>query len=170
MRGFRWLFNKLRFRRPIHLRHLLQFGVGLEERGRDFYETLRRRTENPKVKGLCHKLAEDEVRHKELIEDILHKWDPLDGPMDDEAWNFFEDERRAWGIFLHPPPPTSTEKDMLNYAIDQENRMAEFYLDFEDRFSDSWRRKKVQEMVEEERKHAEQLKDLFEEMEKEGVL
>lgn len=64
-------------RRSLHLRHILQVGILMEERGKIFYDSFVGRTTNPDVKKLCNKLARDELRHKQLIEETLSHWLPF---------------------------------------------------------------------------------------------
>ena len=93
-------------KKHVHLRHLLKMGILMEERGHDFYNRLAGKSNNPDTKRLCSRLAEDELRHKQLIENILSRW--LSIPIDDKRLGLLEDEMKKKGIFLNPPPPDSS--------------------------------------------------------------
>ncbi len=139
----------------LHLRHVLQLSIILEEEGRKFYELLGSRAVNQGVKDLCRKLVEDEIRHKKTFENIYFRWLPF--YLDEATMQLFESELKRRGIFLNPPPSDTTEREMIKYAIDQEEKMAEFYAAFEKVFPEAWRRINIEHLVMEEREHAKQL-------------
>jgi rubrerythrin len=148
-------FREHKIKGPVHLRHLLQIGILIEDEGRDFYTRLAEKATNVDVKNLCHKLAQDEVRHKNFIENILYRWLPL--PIDKQSLALFRQELKDKGIFLNPPPLDSTEEDMLKYAIEQEKKTIDFYLTFEKVFPQAWKRIYVEKLVMEEKAHVNQL-------------
>jgi len=154
MGGFTFLRNIIK-RKSIHLRHLLQIGILMEERGKNFYDKLADRAINPDVKRLCNKLAGDEIRHKQLIEDTLSHWLPF--PIYPETLERLERKMNVRGIFLNPPPLDSKEEDMAKYAIEQEKKSADFYLSFEKTFPEIWKRMHVQNLAMEEKSHANDL-------------
>ena len=142
-------------KKTMHLSRLLQVSILMEERGTDFYKVLARKVTNPDVKRLCRKLASEEIRHKEFIERNLFRWLPL--TMDRETLALFEKELTISGIFLNPPPPDTTEQNLVKYAIGQEEMMANFYLSFEKAFPERQRRMNIQFLAMEERAHANDL-------------
>ena len=56
-------------------------------------------------------------------------------------------------MFSSPTRLNSTEKGIIEYAIDQEIKMVEFYESFENEFTDWWKSTKLQAMVAEEKTH-----------------
>ena len=141
--------------RKIHLRHLLQAGVLIEEQGKAFYDSLAEKAVKQGVKDLCSKLAREEIGHKQFLEDIVSRWLPL--PISHESSAVIERELKERGIFVAPPSPDSTEKEFLKYAIETENKMIDFYLFFEEKFSDTWKKMNGERVANEDRRHAEQL-------------
>jgi len=145
--------------KKIHLRQLLETGILIEEKGREFYIRLAEKSANLKVKDLCLNLAREEVEHKVFIEKILYKWLPL--PLTGETLRLVEKEMKHWGIYLNPPGIEATEDDMAKYAIDQEVKMANFYLSFEKLFPQAWKRMNIRLLVTAEKSHADKLISVY---------
>lgn len=141
--------------KKVHLRHLIQVGISMEEKGKAFYDSLAEKAVKQGVKDLCSGLAQAELGHKQFLEDMVSRWLPL--PINNERSAFIERELKARGIFLAPPSPDSTEKEFLKYAIGMENKMMDFYLFFEEKFQETWKKMNVDKVANEERRHAEQL-------------
>ena len=139
----------------IHLRQILKIGVMMEKQGEDFYNGLAEKSGDAKTKELYRRLADAEVRHRELIEKTLSEWKPI--ALDAESMRVFDQEARFRGIFAKAPPPGSTEEEAAKYAISQEWKMVDFYRFFENDFPDAWRAMKLQELVMEERRHVKAL-------------
>jgi rubrerythrin len=49
---------------------VIQMAVQMEERGRDFYEAMGGATRDPRVFQLCHRLAAEEDRHREIFRQL----------------------------------------------------------------------------------------------------
>jgi len=145
--------------KKIHLRQLLEAGILIEEKGREFYIRLAEKSADLKVKDLCFNLAREEDEHKSFIEKILYKWLPL--PLTAEALRLVEKEMKYWGIYLNPPSVEATEEDMAKYAIDQEVKMVNFYLSFEKSFPQAWKRMNVRLLVTAEKSHADKLLSVY---------
>jgi rubrerythrin len=143
----------------IHLRHILEIGISIEERGKLFYEQLAVRAKNEKTKNLCLNIAKDELAHKEFIKSILDKWLPLE--MDSAAFLELNKFIDRFNIYRNPPADTATEHEMIKYAIGEEYKTAEFYLSFESMFPESWKKMNLERLVIEERAHAELLSELY---------
>ncbi len=155
MQKFMTFIRNITGKRNLHLRHLLQVGILMEDRGRNFYLILADKVMRPDVKKLCNKLADDELRHKKLIEDTLSEW--LSLPIYKETQAGLEQEMNARRLFLNPPSFESTEDEMVRYAIEQEIKSVDFYMSFETAFPEAWKRMHVQNLVMEEKSHANEL-------------
>jgi rubrerythrin len=156
------LSNNFKLGMQVRLREVLQMGIIMEEKGRQFYKKLASSSRSKKVKKICLDLANKEVEHKSLIEGILDRWLPV--PMSRPSLSFFREEMKSRGIFTDPLPSETSEKDLLNYAISQEHRMEKFYQSFEEDFPSAWKRMHLERLVMEERSHASQLEDLLSEV------
>jgi rubrerythrin len=114
--------------KEIRLRHLLQAGLMAEEYGLSFYQSLADRTQEKNVKEILEILAREEMRHKAVIQETLDRWIPL--PFSHEIALELNEELKKRGIFQEPPDTAISEEDMIRWAIDQEERMARFYQDY----------------------------------------
>jgi len=90
---------------------------------------------------------------------MLSKWIPI--PIDERLLSVFDEDLKLRGIFMNPPPPDSTEEEMVKYSVEQEEKMVQFYLSFERNFVDAWKRMHLERLVMEERAHANQLISLY---------
>jgi rubrerythrin len=143
----------------VRLRHLFQIGAKVEEYGISFYRGLAEQSTDEKVKELCLKLAAEEERHKAWIDETLERWRHL--PMDMPTPLAMERELRERGIFQKSGDSQSTDKEMLAWAIDQEERMARFYQDHFDALKSVWKQKRLEQVVREEQGHARWLRELL---------
>ena len=143
----------------IHLREIFKTGIAMETQGEAFYNGLAENAKDPKAKSLFNKLAQAERHHKELIESILVKWEPL--AADKGSGDLLAREVKFRGIFANPPSEYSAEEDAVKYAIDQEKKMADFYRSFESIFSDPWKMMHISQMVAEEMGHIKNLVTLY---------
>jgi rubrerythrin len=64
-------------------------------------------------------------------------------------------------IFLSPPASDATKKQMIEYAMNEEMRMVDFYRSFEKDFSNAWKEARLWEMVEEEMGHVTKLREML---------
>ena len=149
-------FPRHKVRKKLHLRHIFQMAILIEEKGQEFYYKLADKAVEANLKHMCRSIAQDEAKHKKLFEDTLFRWLPLTADRE-YLISFAANELRARGIFLNPPDFTATEDDMARYSIDQEKKMADFYISFENSFPHAWKRMHLQQIVMEERKHASDL-------------
>lgn len=141
------------------LRHLLQVGAKVEAYGITFYRGLAENTGNDAVRELCLILAGEEQRHKAWIDEVLEQWGHLE--MDRETGLALEKELRDRGILEKPSSSLDDEKEMITWAIDQEERMARFYQDHLDDLKAVWKKDRLEQMVREEQRHARRLKELY---------
>lgn len=145
--------------KKIHLRHLIQVGISMEEKGKAFYDSFAGRALDQDVKKVSLWLAGQELLHKQFLEDMVSQWLPI--PVDKGRIAVIENELKVRGIFVKPPSADFTEKEFIEYAISTENKMVEFYLFFEEKFTAVWKQMNIHKIVGEERNHAAQLKALL---------
>jgi rubrerythrin len=149
------IIAKYDMRKRIHLRHLLNIGISIEEQGKTFYNSLAEKATNQNVKALCSRLAQEELAHKKLLEEAVSRWVPF--PIDKQRLAVIEQELKIKDIFFTPPPIDSIEKDLIKYAIGIEKKMADFYLSFEKNFPETWKKLHIHRLVDEEKRHEGQL-------------
>ena len=140
----------------IHMRHLFQIAILIEEQGKQFYNELAKKASDIKEKKFWRKLAKDEVAHKRLFQRALSRWLPL--PYDKETLNSFIQELKSKGLFSDSQAPVTSHENIIKYAIQQEEITADFYLSFENPFPDAWKRMHIHNLVLIERGHAEKLR------------
>ena len=147
------------FGENIRLRDLFRLAVMMEEEGRTFYLRMVVRVRDPKTKELCASLAGDEARHKQIFEDMLGRWNPLNvNPL---TWPAFLERVRQEGFFASPPGENATEDQLAAYAIRQEIKSAEFYRMFEPAFPIDWKRERLHRLVTEEEGHEAKLRAAY---------
>ncbi len=149
--------NVSSYRGEIHLRHIFKAGLMIEERAASYYASLADKAANPDAKDLCCTLIQRRISHIQLIEQSLSRWVPL--LLGQEAHDFFDQELRNRGIFSGPPSQDLSKEAIARYAIDQGNKIVDFYRSFEDIFSDTWKRSHILELLIEERNRIKELTD-----------
>lgn len=148
-------------KKKVRLRYLYQFGIIIEERGKKFYNLFAESAVDANVKKMFRKLAQDENRHKIILQGILNRWLAL-APMDQEELTPFESQLNIRKVFLnHPNPKDTSDKEMIEYALHQEKEMANFYMSFEKAFPNQWKRQYVQMLIMEEKSHLSDLLTLY---------
>ncbi|HRY30701.1 MAG TPA: ferritin family protein [Elusimicrobiota bacterium] len=141
----------------IHLRHVLQGAIRLEEHGKSFYEDLALRLSDPDLRQLCLLLAREEEEHRLHFQKYLTRW--LAIPADEQTLAVLMDDLRQAGLFAKIDLPKSSEKDLLDYAVLQEEKTAEFYQSLENLFPEAWKKLHIRQLVATERAHAERLRN-----------
>lgn len=139
----------------IPLRHILQVSMQIEEQGKIFYANLAESTGKNDVRELCLWLSKEEEAHRELLASLLGQWLPR--PVDQLATSALLQKFHDKGIFLSPPGFDSGEEVLIQYALQQEYLMAEIYATFEEAFPEIWKRLRIQQLMNEELKHAEKI-------------
>lgn len=143
------------FGEHVRLRDLFRLAVMMEEEGRSFYFKMAVRVRDPKTKELCASLAGEEAMHKQLFQDMLGRWNPLNpNPL---TWPAFLERVKLEGFLGNAPGENATEDQLAAYAIRQEIKSAEFYQLFEDAFPLDWKRERLHSLVVEEQGHAAKL-------------
>ncbi len=146
-------------RKKIRLRHVLFLGTMLEQQAEEFYRRLARQANDPGVKLLCEELADDEIEHLDLIKGMLSRWQKA--PINKSDLEDMGANERLRKLFLSPPGPDATEHEMIEYGIEEEKKMVEFYTDFEKEFPQAWKIMKLREIINEEEKHVKKLSDFL---------
>jgi rubrerythrin len=152
-------FSNNEIRTKIHMRYLFQIAILIEEQGIEFYNKFAEQSSDVNVKKLCSKLASDEAKHKKLFKDALSRW--LPPPADNQSMDSLIQELKNAGPYSDEPPLDTSERDMIEYAIEQENKTADFYLSFKKAFKHEWKNMQIYKLAMTERKHASDLMSLL---------
>ena len=140
------------------LKNILERAIQSEEHSYNLYTHLAGRVERPETKKLLEGLAEQELRHKEMLESVdLRELTSLEPAK-------IEDQKLA--EFLEPTPIDSNAsiQDIVLFAMKKEQSAYEFYQRMSE-FSPSASVKGLFErLAEEELKHKNNLETLYEEM------
>jgi rubrerythrin len=131
----------------------------MERQAEAFYRRFAEQTQDNDLKVLYLQLADEEVQHFILIENQLSQWKSL--PIKKEDLEVTDADSKLRKMFLSPSSTNATKKDIIEYAIDQETKMVEFYESFENEFTDWWKSTKLQAMVAEEKTHIIRLTDML---------
>lgn len=113
----------------MKLEHVLTTAIKMEEEGRDFYRQAEARVKDHMGKKMFASLANDEVRHKRLLEALMSKVTPdakdLDIPLPKERLkSVFAD---AKGQMEKGIPPTADDIKALEFAMGKETESYDMY-------------------------------------------
>ena len=146
-------------KKEIRLRHILQLGCLMEQQTETYYRRFAEQAQDTDVRELCLKLANEETQHYSLIDNILSRWETL--PMTEEHLEAMDAAGRLRRVFLSPPDSDATKKQIIEYAVNEEMRMVDFYRSFEKEFTNMWKEAKLWQMVGEEMGHVTKLRDML---------
>jgi rubrerythrin len=157
----RSLFSKkfLSSRKGIRLRHVLYLGSLMERQAEAFYRRFAKQAKDDDLKELYLKLADEEVQHFKLIDYQLSRWKSL--PINKGDLEAMDANGKLRKMFLTPLDSKAEKNDIIEYAIDQETKMVEFYKSFENEFTGHWKSTRLQSMVGEEKRHIIKLKHML---------
>lgn len=141
----------------IHLRHIIQMGIIIEEEGNRFYRTFADNCSDFETQHLCIHLAEEETKHRLILQDILYKWLPI--PIDNNTMSHLKNKLKEKGIFFIYPPSDIDFNEFYKNALNLEESTIKFYHSFRNSFGADWKRLKIDMLIEEENKHLEMLKE-----------
>jgi len=157
----RLMFSRISspFRRKVRLRHVLHLGSLMERQVEAFYRSFAREAQDAEVKELCIKLADEETRHFRMIGAVLSKWTPK--PPNRKDLEAIDVDGKLRTLFLSPPSSDVTKTEIVEYAMNIERKMVEFYRSFADKFTSEWKIKKLQLMEAEKIQHFMKLKNML---------
>jgi len=162
-------FMKKESKVRLHLRTILTLAEQLETKAQAMYHSLKEKTVDPEIREVCGVLANEEQRHAENLAVILDHWKSIPASEQDPRTFSFEALKLTDEFFSEPPPQGST-RELLTYALGQENKSIAMYEYFQERLNEEftrinkrydswsetrleWKLSKLDEMIEEERRH-----------------
>ncbi len=143
----------------IRLRDVFRLAVMIEEKGEALYLKLAVKASRPETRKLCQWLADQEVAHRQFVQEQLGKWRAL--PPHLTQWPAFLEKVRQEGFFESPPGADAAEEQLAAYALREEIKSAEFYALFEQSFPAAWKRLRLRRLVDEERAHEAALREAY---------
>jgi rubrerythrin len=146
-------------RRGIRLRHVFYLGTLIELQAESYYRRFAEKMQDDDVRDLYTQLADEEIRHFKMIDGQLARWKSL--PISQKDLNAMDADGKLRQMFLTPPDMNATKKEIIDYAINQEEKMVTFYQFFEKEFNDYWKSSKLQALVAEEKTHIRKLSDML---------
>jgi rubrerythrin len=138
-------------KKETRLRHVLYLGSLVEAHAEGFYRHLAQQAYDEDVRELYLRLAKDEAEHFSFIDNILTGWKPL--PATKEILETMDAEAKLRNLFSSPPSPDATVEEVTEYAMNAEKKMVNFYLDYEKEFVSEWKKIRLWDMIEEEKRH-----------------
>jgi len=151
---------------------LFQFAIRIEENGEYFYRKVAKVSSKDEIKNLFNFLADEETRHREIFSDMVRKITKYEPPetYPDEYFQYL----RAYADALIFPPEVEKELDVssgllkaLDFGIKRELDSIMFYLEAKS-FVQKTQHKKLDEIINEERKHFLKLSRMKEDITKKG--
>ena len=141
----------------MNFEDVLKSAVKMEEEGRDFYKKAEGCTKDRFGKMMYASLAEDEVRHKKLLEDLIRNSPPkakdLDVPLPKE---------RLKSVFAsvgkdvcEKVPSTSSDLEAITFAMGKETESFKMYKDAANQAPDAAVKAMFERMAREENQHYE---------------
>ena len=143
----------------LHMRHVFQLAVYVEAKGAEFYTKLAEKAVSPAVKDLCERLAQDELEHKNVFTAKLMSWKQL--PEDIRPPEKLMREFAGFKMFTGVDVNAMEEKELIEYAIRQEEKSFAFYSRMRLHFPSAWKQMHIEELMLAERTHKTELEALL---------
>lgn len=130
--------------------NVLDFAIQMERDGQAYYIELAGQTTNKGMKRILEMLADDEVRHREVLEAMkVGRSDLVETTILSDAKNVFASIRESGEEFDFG----ATLTDLYRKARDIEKKSREFYLEHADRMEGEHEKELFMKLVEEEKRH-----------------
>lgn len=146
---------KKQFRPP----EIIKFAVRIEENGINFYKEMAKKMEEKSTKELFNFLSDQEIKHKDIFQDFLSS---IEGFKPDESYteeyfsylkayaddNIFSKEKKGRMMASE----INTPEEAIDVGIGIEKDSIHYYLELEKLVPED-KKKIIQKVIEEERKH-----------------
>ncbi|MFQ6111720.1 MAG: ferritin family protein [Nitrospinota bacterium] len=141
----------------LTIEEVLQKALDKEQEAHDFYARASDAAENPGGRVLLRELAEEELKHCELIRKVKagRNWPELRVKQELHITEFLIDK---------PITPESTLQEILIYAMKREDKAASFYGGRLSRALDGALRSLFERLRQEELNHKTRLEELYDEV------
>ena len=151
---------------------IITLAYGMEKGLGEFYETLSKRVDNPKVATLLNKLAKIEEHHKQKLFDLYITFDSAvtnQETFESSAVSEMMEGGFTTEEFLEKNRPVmQTAKDVLNFAMMLETQALDLYLRYSRKAGEQKSMTVLYNIAEEEKTHLTHLGQLMEKTYEEG--
>lgn len=130
---------------------ILQFAMEKEKFSEDYYHQLAEKTDNKGLKNICNMLADEESKHKRIVEQMGQKIpaEVAQTPVLGNAKEIFEKMRQSAENFNF----NISELELYQKARDIEKESRSFYLEKAEELKDSGQKEIFKKLADEENKH-----------------
>ena len=147
----------------FNVSEIYQFAIKIEENGEKFYRKVAEKTKDKKVKDLFIFLADEEVKHKKVFEELLSKIEKYEPPESYPGEYFTYLKAYAEELIF----PKGVEREMekedvieaINFGIRRELDSIIYYLEVKD-FVPETQHSQLDKIIEQERIHFVKLSNL----------
>ncbi|MCK8602557.1 ferritin-like domain-containing protein [Desulfoferrobacter suflitae] len=136
---------------------VVQFAIEKEEKAMDFYQKCADRAKNPGIKKFFEEMAEEEQRHKKLLQDL----DP--SGLDSLKLEKVEDLRISDYLVEVQFKEDITYQEALTLAMKKEEKAYEFYNAWKNKCMQEKTAKLFEMLAQEEMKHKRKIETVYDE-------
>lgn len=144
---------------------VFQFAIRIEENGEKFYRQMIQKFEEPTVKELLSFLADEEIKHKKIYEEMVSKIEKYE-PFETFPGEYFAYLRAYADNIIYTQKKfdeeTANIKDInaaIDYAINAELDSVLYYQEIKNLIPEN-QRKTIDGIIEEERRHFVKLSEI----------
>lgn len=129
---------------------IFQYAVQMEKDGEDYYRQLTQQTENKGLKTILTMLADEEVKHRNIIEKMEQERPQLaQTTILDDARNVFVQMKESGEKFSS----AIGQKELYRKAQDIEKKSQDFYVEKANEVKEEYQKDIFLKLAEEEKKH-----------------
>ncbi len=152
----------------ISLRDIMGVLAKIHARGSLLFEEAAGNSTRASCKELCNRLAAEKGMHAREVESLLTRWSRK--VPDIKVLDWMDERVGRYGIYNSPISADAGDREIVDYAIQQEGHIYALFSSFHDNFRGySWRTIQYENMILELKGHGKRLEDLYSEGEREGV-
>ncbi len=151
--------------REISLRDILSVLAKIHERGSLIYEETAKNSTDPNKKKLSIRLAKEKEGDTRAIRSLLSRWP--DKIPDVKLLDRMDERIGRYAIFMSPIARDATDRELIDYAVEQEKKIYELFAGFHDHFQGySWRTIQYENVILELKRHGKRFEGLYLKQEK----
>jgi rubrerythrin len=138
--------------------NIFEFAMQMELDGKQFYLDLIDKTNDPGLRQILNLMAEDEVKHYDIIVKMKDNAEMMETMILSDAKNIFAQMMERKELLSLDTP----EKDLYKHAQLLEKKSQDYYLQKAEEVTDPEQKRLLQKMAAEEEKHYFLLDDIYE--------